>query len=486
MRITTAKILLRLTIIYIFIVNTGYISAQNTFGSIHSNYCPTNGVILNPSSMANAKTFLDINIIGFGSYINNNFIYVKDISIMQVLASSNPINIGYDARQQKTRLYNRNFVTGPGATWNKGDHGIGLAINGRSYSGIQNLPAFARPFIENGVKTNVTHHGIEYNGKNIRMSSLNFAEIQASYCYTFFKHGSQMMVGGLSVKKLYSIAGGAANVYNIDANVKDTSLISMYNLNADAMYTPTPKLNKKGGLGLDLGFTYQKMLGQCDSYLPHSVKNGCRYMPYKYKIGVSIIDIGSVKFQQQEVQYAGYDINNYEWDNYSNTKTSDNNVLDVFSTQESDINNGRVKKTNKIKLPTFISLQFDYNLWKSYIYVNGTIIQGIPHRSSTFGIRHANSLSISSRIETKWLDFSIPFSLYEYRYPQLGLSLRLGPITIGSDKFLNWIINTDLYGGDIYFYAKIPIFYHPKCTDTMRKSKKRFSFRKGSNCPILQ
>jgi hypothetical protein len=132
----------------------------------------------------------------------------------------------------------------------------------------------------------------------------------------------------------------------------------------------------------------------------------------------------------------------------------------------------QVRKPNKIRLPTFASVQFDYNVWASRFYVNATIIQGLPVPKRRFGLRHANSLSVTPRFETYFFEFAMPFSLYEYRYPQLGAALRLGPITLGSDKLLSWIKSDNLYGADIYFHLKIPIHYHPKCRKRAKAAKR--------------
>jgi hypothetical protein len=419
--------------------------------------------------MINAKTFLDINIAGLGSYTNNNFVFISNTSIASLIGGKYETVVEFDKRRLPVKAFNREFVAGPGATWNKGDHAIGLSINGRSYSAVQSLPSFSRPFIEYGVQNYVYQHNVDYNIQKVRLASLNFAEIKGSYAYTFLKENKSMFVGGVSLKKFYSIAGGAATIHDANFNVNNDSVIAFYNLNADAMYTPNVAIYNKGGAGIDLGFTYMQLLRECKAYLPHTSKNGCRYVPYKYKLGFSIIDIGAIKFEEENVNFAGYNFNSqYEWLHYTGTKIN-GNALDLFAEQEQDITTGHVQKTNKIKLPTFISAQFDYNIWASAVYINATIIQGMPHGSKSFGIRHANSLSITPRYETKWIDFAIPFSLYEYSDPQLGISFRVGPITIGSDKFISWIYNDDLYGGDLYFYAKIPIHYHPDCKKLLRR-----------------
>ena len=54
-----------------------------------------------------------------------------------------------------------------------------------------------------------------------------------------------------------------------------------------------------------------------------------------------------------------------------------------------------------------------------------------------FGIRHANAISLTQRHETYWFEAALPISLDEYRYLQLGLSLRFGPLSVGMDKLMH-------------------------------------------------
>ncbi len=461
-------------------------NGQDAIGAANSNYCPTNSVVINPSSMANSKTFLDINLVGVGAFVNNNVAFFGDNSILNTIRGNYKTELLADARKPVGHFYNRNFIAGPGGTWNKGDHSIGLAFNVRSHSSGIDIPPFVAPYIVNGVKFYTAQQNKDYSAQNIRIGSAHFAELKLSYANTFYKKGKDMITGGISFKKFYTMGGGAANIYDLSFNVRDSNTVSIYHMEGDFMNTPDfTILSGKGGMGLDLGVTYAKMLGQCSGYFPHSKGNGCRYVPYQYKIGLSIIDIGSIKFKEDSYKFAGYDISNFDWENYSDADTIKENHIDLFANQEEDITSGRITKTQRIKLPTFISAQFDYNIWSSIFYVNATIIQSLPQSINKFAVHRPNSLSVTPRFESKLVDFSIPFSLYRYTSPQLGLSLRVGPITIGSDKFVNWFFNKDVYGGDIYFYAKIPIKYHPDCRKQLKsKSKKSLAkmLKSNTNC----
>jgi len=449
--------------------------AQEQYGAAFSNYTPTNSVFLNPSSMLDAKTWLDIHIVGAGTYANNNFVSLNHTNWVRVLRTQgeglDENDVEFHQNKNKYQAYNRTFAQVLSAVWSQGDHAAGLFFNVRSYTAARGIPDYAAQFIENGVPEYTPQHNIDYSLKNVYASSVNYGEIQLSYAYTFYKKRKDMLMGGISIKKFLSIGGAAANIYNMNFNVRSDSLLSVFELDADGMVTPDPQLYAKGGMGLDLGFTYQKMMSDCSSYYPNSKRMGCRYLPYKYKLGFSIMDIGSVKFDEAKVQFAGYSFQSYDWLHYSDQDVDEDNPLNVFQNQESSIDEGRVKKPYKIHLPTYISAQGDYNLWASRVYANAAIVQALPISRNKFGVRRANSLMIGVRYESRIFDVSIPLSLYEYRTPQIGLAVRVYCLTIGTDKLFHFMGNSKLYGGDIYAHLKIPIFYHPKCRAHKRSGR---------------
>ena len=458
-------------------------------------------VKLNPASMINAKTYLDINLAGGGAFINNNLVNYSNTSVIGLIKDrSLPLFYSRIVQNQgiPIQIFAKGFVSGPVGTWNQGDHAIGLAFNYRAYGNLENAPSFIGNFIDRGISGD--HISIltkPYSAKNIQMGQMSFAEIQASYAYTFLKKGKNLLSVGVSIKKFYSVQAKVVNVYdadfgfNIDSATvakspsSDPTTIALHSLNADYMTASSgDKLySKKGGMGFDIGFTYQRTLSTCNSYLPHTAKSSCRYIPYKYKIGVSIIDIGAVKFDATNVNFKGFHFGETTLPSYTIVSKNMDSVL-TSESGNSDLSTGRVAIKNKVQLPTYFSAQFDYNIWASALYINASIIQGIPHSISKFGVKQASSLSITPRFETRLFDIALPFSLYEYKDPQLGLSLRLGPLTVGTDKFINWFFNVGgAYGADIYVFLKVPMVYHPKCKEMiLNKRGKGGDFKSKINC----
>jgi hypothetical protein len=201
------------------------------------------------------------------------------------------------------------------------------------------------------------------------------------------------------------------------------------------------------------------------TYLPNSPKNGCNPKFYKYKIGVSLLDFGNIKYNENNSEVFAIDVDSL----LIGPNEDIENVLNSITTGQEV---GAISRPNRMSLPTVLSLQLDFNVWNNMFYINGTIIQGIPPFANSFGVRRANSVSVTPRFETKWFDLAMPLSLYEYRQPQLGLSMRLYFLTIGTDKLLSMFIPSDLYGADIYAQVKVPLFKNPNCKDRGFNSKK--------------
>ncbi len=76
-------------------------------------------------------------------------------------------------------------------------------------------------------------------------------------------------------------------------------------------------------------------------------------------------------------------------------------------------------------------------------------------------LRRPAQLALIPRYETKNLEFSVPISLYEYKYLRIGLAARVGFFSIGTEKLGTYLGLGDITGLD--FYASV-----------------RFNFGKGS------
>jgi hypothetical protein len=84
-------------------------------------------------------------------------------------------------------------------------------------------------------------------------------------------------------------------------------------------------------------------------------------------------------------------------------------------------------KDNSFKLftPSALSIQFDYNFFRSF-YFNTTIINRLIFGDKT--LIRPNILNSSLRIEKREYSLILSSTLYEYEKLMIGLSSRLGPV----------------------------------------------------------
>ena len=70
-----------------------------------------------------------------------------------------------------------------------------------------------------------------------------------------------------------------------------------------------------------------------------------------------------------------------------------------------------------------------------------------------------NSIAITPRYETRWIEVGAPISLVEDKWFGVGLYARFGFITIGSDHINTWIFpQSRLSGSDVYFSLRFNLW----------------------------
>ncbi len=453
------------SLMLILVSTASFVRTQETFGPSFSNYCPSSKVLLNPSSIIDAKTWLDLDFVGVGTYLNNDLLYLRHTKIPKLIKDKtiSENDLLFDQSRKKYGVYNRTFVNTFVGTLSWRRHAFGIHFGGRSYTDVRRVDNIVSHFIENGVTDYTQQHLTDYEIRRMRVNTLTWAQAQISYAYNFKRSGKDFFSAGFSFKKIFPLIGAGVSVNRMGYDVRDDVQMSIFYLTADMMGAITPQFSWRGGCAWDLGFTYQKMHDYCEHYYPNSRKSSCKKYPYEWKIGVSLLDLGYAKFNPENMAYVGYDIDSYEFFNYADVDVEADNFQDILIEAETSPNQGLIRRPYKMKLPSALSVQIDWNLKKNWLYLNLSWLHGIPPTRGAFGPRRAHWLALTPRIETRWLDVALPLSIYEYRKVQLGFSLRLYFLTIGTDKLGSWIWKSDMYGTDIYAMLKLPLFRSPRC-----------------------
>lgn len=460
---------MRIEVVFlIFFIYCNSLYGQHFNGILGSNYQSVQNAYYNPSTIVNSKVHTDIQLFGMNHHLQNDAVYLKNQSLSTVFSSSSTQeNIAWNANGLKKAAYMETSINLPSFTWTKGSFGVGLSLRGRSFMDVRRMDQTMVNFMQHGFSGHTVQHLKDLNLKNTRINGMAYGEINLQLAYTVYKWRNNYVTAGIGLKYLLPFFGAAAKIKDFQYQVLNDSAMQLDKLEADFMMAE-PGLNGKG-YALDLGLTWMILMDDAYDYYPHNPKEGCRNIPYRWKFGLSLIDLGWIDFK--EATTFNFNFENFRYNLYNGAnQIQEFNDLGQFPHKESG---PTVKKPLRMYLPGAVVLSADYH-WKKNWYINATYLHGVPKFPNTFGVRRAHVLSLTPRFETQSFEFAMPLSLYDWKAPQLGFSARLLFFTIGTNRLISWLFPVDLYATDIYFQAKIPIFNNPKCNRKVKRKEKVF------------
>ena len=502
----------------LMMLNVLQLNAQDMLGIRSSNYAGIQSLGINPAGIHTSRLGLDVNILGVGATIENDFLYIpeeelKFFGIKNIIdkfdakdylddfkfaTNGDPLNP--DDKYNASAAIN---VYGPGVLFNIERHTFAFSTQIRYANSLTNIPGNIAKYSVEGL-TYDSLHGYTFDAKDFQTNVMGWVEYGFSYATTIYEHDKGSLTGGITLKLLQGIAGGYTKNAQLNYNVLSDSLL-IFNGGSSIDYGRTDyntfdevddydDLVKGNGFGLDVGFSYDilkdpatwqyEMDGQ-----QHADPQANRYF---IRFGASLLDLGKIKYKEHSGVYhletddlAPYP--DYNLDEYDNNIDFDNSMSAIFYDGDSTAS----FRTNKFEmvLPTALSVQVDWNAYKNF-YVNAGYIFGFENDNP--GIDRPSILSIAPRYETSWFDISLPFSYVDYRgdVTRVGLAIRFSSFYLGSDRIgtlfgLNDLNGMDVYAGLKFFIVKerIPDMDNDKVSDAKDKCKEIPGLLKFEGCP---
>ncbi len=448
---------------------------QSMYGLVLDNYAGVNSVQLNPSAMRNSKTWLDIQFVGVGGFLQNNYLYQQksDYKFSHFFQSGYEWPTHYEGYGSEVRIFEHygtmkpksayidTRVNGPGAMLIWGKHAFAITSAIRNIISAHQMPYELANFIYLGLNYRPQQKINYQDNRPFSVAQMAWAEVGLSYAYEVYGGGFSRIDAGLSVKRLFGYTGTYAAVDNINYTVIDDSTLQINNLKAEmGLSWPIDYSSDQvsgatafrgGGWGVDLGVTYTRLIK------PHQNEYFTRlcaqhYEDYLYRLGVSLIDVGGIRFNTN-AQKLSVDNRSSYWESLTRIKfRSIDHILDTISYKfYGDTNSARVADKFTLWLPSALSVQFDYHLTK-FTYVNASFI--FPVSFAKASVSRPAELTITPRYESGWLEVSLPVSLYDWYLPRVGLAVRAYGFTIGCDKLGGFFNFSDFTGLDVYFSIK--------------------------------
>ena len=320
-----------------------------------------------------------------------------------------------------------------------------------------------------------------FNEELLDFNHMSWMEYGLTYSQVIKDDGEHFMKAGVNLKFLAGYTAAYMHTDNFDYTVLNDSVMSsvsgdfsyghstglLEDLGTDngGAFNPM-QMNSKLGIGGDIGFVYEWRPKWKDyKYDMDGETNIWRRDQEKYKIraGLSVLDIGGMKFQKGSLSQ-DFTVNATNFDFRAAFK-GDGSLTDIDNTIDSLIQlpgNGISKGSDDkgtfyMQLPTAVSLQFDYNIYKWFNVQN----RNNPHR-----VRVPSQVSVTPSFDYAWAGIGVPISYNTYSGFKAGLGARLGPLTIGVTDFRTLFATGKVRGAEVYAGLRLPILYvHPSDID---------------------
>ncbi len=485
------------SILLFFFAFSQYVaSSQQYLGIIGSNYAGTNAVYANPANMVDSRHKVFVNLGAADMFLGNNAVrWTAPYSFAKLtsgLVLKKPKEIwrsSYLEPIDNNREKNLNGlvdVRGPAIMYAiDSKQSIAITSRGRGALSATNVSPVLAKLIQYGPRNPTMIRDANNLSMSLNMNA--FAEIGLSYGKDISLNSEEAIKVAVSVKRVIGLTNfhmiAKESAYQLSDNVPDPNgtsalfdnVLNLKYLNAkygfsdedlglnDFNLSPdywASNASPGRGYALDIGLVYESR-PQIQKYA-YKVKGKQRWdetqNKYDYKIGVSLIDIGRVNFNNPTY------VSNYE------VVTDNKNVFDnqiklfpnrrLINSINTSLNVSASDNMNSFFsiLPATFQAFFDYKV-RENIYVYSTWVQNL-RSVNKLGMRMPSLVSVVPRYESKWIDVAMPVSLLnDYLLLTLGISARFGPIFIGSDHLQGLFNIGNPRGFDLHMGANIPIYH---------------------------
>ncbi len=456
--------------------------SQDMLGLITSNNSGVARGYLNPAAISNSHRYLDISIINGDIFFANNYLFVpeEDYSLnnyiyfpWQAVSAQRyydqadipkyPVSGEYFLDRYDKDFKNLFFnmrINGPSAMLRYEEiHHFALQTSVRTMISAKDVPYNVAKFGLEGLSY-TPQQNIRYIHKDpFEINTMSWAEVGLSYSRMLFEHWQDELAIGGTAKYLMGFQGLYFHSEYLDFQSPFEVDISINEMDGGAgiavpinYYDNSLLNNIIGGHGVafDLGASYtrsiryQRNRGRTQIYtIPY-------YAPYSYRLGFSLLDIGFIKFSHN-VRELKFDNLHGEWESFSDSDIGSVNDFIYELPNKFTADQTKLQTSNEFTMymPMAASLQFDYN-FRNNFFTQAIWIQDIPFLSPR--VSRPSYLAVVPRFEQRRWEVAMPISLYNYREPRLGLSMRFYWLTLGADNLVGGLLGyNDFTGLDFYF-----------------------------------
>lgn len=481
----------------------GKSNAQDFLGFNSSNYAGVSGIDLQPASIVDNRMKVDISLFGLNAQVYNNYIGLDPAALKRSSGGIfNGVYPAFDDTSFQDKYLSERYDDKLKTVYSSMQLQLPSVMVQLSRKAAFAFTWRVRNYVNvDGVEKQLArliYNELDYptlwvdqlKNEKFSIQQMTWAEYGATYGRVLVDDGEHFLKGALRFKVLQGLA--AAYMFVEDLNYQFTTDSTLSLFHSDVNYGHSTnyefgdnkfkyKFISNFSVGFDLGIVYEWRPKHAEfKYEMDGEKDLGRRDQNKYKlrIGLSVLDIGGLKFKKGDLS------NDFTADvsywNIDNLQFGDSIPIAAFDdTLRNRFGQNSSEKTFFMDLPTAISAQVDYHIWKDF-YINHTTYFAFQFKKNANKVHDITTFSITPRYDHKWFGVFVPVSYNLSGNFQIGTGLRLGPVIFGTTNLgpllsaLNGSGKKDLYGVDFHAVVKIPIPYgKPKDKDEDKVSDKK-------------
>jgi len=476
----------------LLILTTLSLNAQEFLPFASSNYAGVTGVHLQPASIADSRYKFDLNIASVNVGTTNNFYRIdpyviwnpktfkeKDFWDTYVTRNLNGdpksaiINLKADVFSFMITLSDKDAIA--------------FTPSVRGIANVDNMTETMAVLLDQFQKdTNFWENKLTNEDLSAQVNT--WVEYGFTYARVVLDKQKHFLKAGATLKINQGIGSGYMFIKDLNYEVNGEDTISFYNSYANYGLSENLdvenlkyRVDANPSVSFDFGVVYEyrpdwmkykyDMDGETNLWRRDQEK-------YLFRIGFTASDLGNVRYRKNPLSMDfTADIHNLYTGNLGiNSPETFNHFIDSVFDKPADISD-RYNMT----LPANLSLQLDVRVAKGF-YVNFTPYLALNRGSNKVNKVHTlSAFNLVPRYDRSWFGVSLPVQYTMYKQWNVGLSLRLGQIWIGSNDLFSMLMSSkNRYGFSACAAFKIPLLYkRPHDRDNDKISDKK------DDCPDL-
>ncbi len=464
-------------------------SAQDFMGYNNSNYSGILGTDLQPASVVDSRLKTDFILLGTSAGLYNNYIGLKhealdynsnkykwyDFNTDNYYAfKEEPFqkHLGVRSGHLPKSVYVANNIYLPSFMANINQkNAIALKWKIRSIVNVDGLDAELADLLYNQLNAPSLWVPL-INNKDLSIQTMTWVEYGLTYGHVFKAEGEHFLKAGATAKLVQGFSAAYMYIKDFHYQFSNDTLLSISH--GDAGYGHSSNFNggtnelsykasSEPSFGLDLGLVYEWRPHYQDyKYEMNGEKDLTRkdLNKYKLRIGLSVLDIGRVKYKNALNQT--FNPSTLNW-NLNTIDAGSITQLDTLLQTKYSSFQANDNSSFTMNLPTVLSMQIDYNIWKDF-YINLTPRYAIQFKNKPAKVHEMSIISLTPRWDHRHFGVFVPVSYDQMGMFKIGLGLRIGPLIIGTSNISPFVTTNTIYGADIEAMLRIPLLF-PRVRD---------------------